>query len=290
MAVTLVAEILFGTGLKAYMSRNAMPGEYAGCDHMLRHYDEDILILGSSVAQLGIDARAVQDSLGMSCYNGGRQEQLFPYFLTTLKAAMAQHPPKHILLCMSEGNLSDETTGRAYDRLLFYYGMDIADIDSVLDSKGVAERVMNHSALYRLNRKWLTLVRFAMADDKTQQERNGSEFLPHPAAYPERWPYEDTDTLTAIRRSQLLEFMHICAEHGTELSVILTPRFFTKDSAPESPLVHEVRALCVAGGVQFHNDSRLEPFNSDSTLFFDCVHLNVDGAAIYTDTIIRRLL
>lgn len=287
--VVAVAELVSGTLLKAYMRDHMLPGDLAPADHVLRASSEDILLLGSSVALYDIDARRVQDSLGVTCYNGGGAGQAFQYYLSILKGTLSHRPPQMILLCLIEGNLRSTINWDEYKRLSLYYGMGIADIDSVLDAEDTFSPIVNRSALYRLNGKWLKLFRSKRFDNEPASAHNGSFIITPPDIYPERWPYEDDTTLSDECRGQLLNFIRICNTHGVMISVILTPRFFTRESAPESPLARETRAICEAHGVGFYNDSRMEPFNSDSTFFNDCVHLNVNGVNVYTDTIIRRL-
>lgn len=289
VAVVVIFEIVFGRFVSSYMDKHSLPGDFAATDHVLRHFNEDILVLGSSVAKYSADAEAIEDSTGLTSYNGGGRGQMPPFFNTLLKAAVGQHVPKHVVLLLTEGNLSSADMGD-YDLLSPYYDMNIADIDSILNTLDSTNKFKLKSALLRFNSKWLKILLYAATEKKQATlRRNGSEVMPLPSAFPNRWAYEFSDTITENRQRQLEEFIGICKTNGIQLNVAFTPRFINKTEPLESPLVESVSAICEKYGVKFHNDSRMEPFDSDSTLFYDNIHLNYRGAKVYTNTIIKRI-
>ena len=42
-------------------------------------------------------------------------------------------------------------------------------------------------------------------------------------------------------------------------------------------------------GAKVYVDSKLEPFATNPTLFYDNSHINIDGTKIYTDIVLSRL-
>lgn len=286
IAALLLADIAFGKLFDRYMTSRTLPGDYEMTDHVLRAFNEDVAILGSSVALNSINTRTLQDSLGLTAFNAGANGQLFPFYLTTLKAIVAQKAPRHIVLGLIEENLADSGIGQRYNFLAPYYGRDIADIDSVLHGGQATEKAFLHSNFYRLNRIWFRILLYNFASAGIKGE-NGFVAKPVPPMFPTRVLHPDTLTMSRSRHRELEQFLDICRSNDVAVTVVMTPRYL--HPAPESRLIARVRALCGRYGAAFHNDALLEPFRADSTLFYDATHINLNGAEIYTDTIINRL-
>lgn len=282
-----VLDVAFGKLFAAYMDKSTLPGDYEMTDHVLRDFNEDIAVLGSSVALNSINTKTIQDSLGVSTFNGAANGQAFPFYLSMLKAIIAQHPPKRVVLGLIPENLVDSGIGVRYNFLSPYYGRGLGDIDSNLESDGELNRFFLKSNFYRLNRIWfrIFLYNFVQAGIKGE---NGFIAKPLPPQFPEKYDLALPQALSAERRSQLNEFLELCKENNIDLTVVLTPRYFSIENT-ETPAVEEIRRLCSNQGFRFFNDSQLPPFSSDSSLFYDRNHININGAAIYTDTIIQRL-
>ena len=83
-AVILALDVALGFLFRKYMDSHTLPGDYEMADHVLRGFDEDAVVLGSSVALNSINARTLQDSIGVTVFNGGANGQTFPFYLTML--------------------------------------------------------------------------------------------------------------------------------------------------------------------------------------------------------------
>ena len=65
----------------------------------------DILILGSSRANHSFDCKVLEDSLGMSCYNAGRDGQNMAYDAMVFFSYMERHKPKMVILDIASAML-----------------------------------------------------------------------------------------------------------------------------------------------------------------------------------------
>ena len=283
----IVADMTFGYFFDKYTTRHTLPGDYESLDHVLRGFDEDAVILGSSVALNSIDPVAVGDSLGLRVYDGGANGQTMPFFLTTLKAIVSQKKPKLVILGLAPFNLTDKGNGARYNLLAPYYGKGIADIDSRLNGDDAVERAFLHSNFYRLNRIWFRILLYNFISAGEQGE-NGFIAKPIPTQFPTRDNGAQDLPIEPMRAAQLEEFVRMCRDNDIELMVVVTPRFETL-AKDELKALKSARDIVTAHGYRFYNDLHLEPFISDSTLFYDRSHININGTHIYTDTIIDRL-
>lgn len=285
----LVLDILFGVAFNSHMKNHTLPGDYEMADHLLRNSDnEDIVVLGSSVALNSINTKTLQDSLGIKSFNGGANGQSFPFHLTLLKALLGQHAPKHIILGIIPDNLSTTGKGARYNFLAPYYGMGISDIDSRLEEGDAIEQILLKSNFYRLNRIWFRIFLYNFVQPGIKGE-NGFVAKPIPPQFPERMEIVEHKSMSAERRNEFEEFVKLCKDNDVNLTVVFTPQCIISNNTAEDSIVTEVRNICEKNGVRLFDDRVIAPFNADNTLFYDDAHININGSKIYTDTILNRL-
>ncbi len=287
VVASVILDVIFGACFNRYMRSVTLPGDYEMTDHVLRSFDEDIVVLGSSVALNSIDTRTLEDSIGVKTFNGGANGQAFPFYLTMLKAVVGQKTPRRVVLGLIAPNLVDSGAGIRYNFLAPYYGSGIADIDSVMTSGSTTERIFLNSNFYRLNRIWFRILLYNFVSAGIKGE-NGFVAKPVPSVYPERIESADTLPMSASRRAEFEEFVDICSRNGIELTVVFTPRCaYPYRQVP--PAIAEAREICRSRGFELYDDTSLPGFDSDTTLFYDANHINIRGTKIYTDTIIGRI-
>lgn len=289
IATIVVLDLGFGALFNSYMKHHTLPGDYEMTDHILRSFgDEEIVVLGSSVALNSINTKTLEDSLAIKTFNGAANGQSFPFHLTLLKAILDQQTPKRIILGIIPENLSTTGKGARYNFLAPYYGLGIADIDSTMENGDAAERMFLKSNFYRLNRIWFRIFLYNFVQGGIKGE-NGFIAKPIPPQFPERIDLGENKPMSAERRSEFMEFVELCRKNNIDLTVVFTPMCINTTDLSTDSIVSEVREICEANGVRLFDDRLIEPFNADNTLFYDDAHINIDGSKIYTDTILNRL-
>lgn len=286
VAVAVAGDLLLGAAVDRAFSRGNLPADYRSIDYVLTRADDSLLVLGSSVALYSVDTRELADSLGLTAYNGGATGQNFPFYLSMLKA-VADRPgrPSTILLGISPTNLGDRGAGPRYNILARYYGRGVADIDSVFTGGQTWRRVCMHSNAYAYNINWVRIL-MTQFTNRAVEGDNGFLAMPVPAVFPTRQSYEAMCELKPERRAQLAEFAAICRDRGMRLIVFFAPSFADRRV---DAVVDTVQAMGRRLGFAVWDDTYLPPFNTDSTLYYDAGHLNINGARVYTDTVIARL-
>lgn len=283
-----ILDIVAGKLYSAYIKNHILPGEYGALEKILRHNDTDLLVLGSSVALISIDNKVLGDSLGLTTYNGGGNGQTFPFFTTMLKGALANRPPKQILLCVLPSDFTSHGLGQRYNIFAPYYGLRIADIDENLNKMDRHNTIFLQSTFYRLNKHWfrLFLYHFTMPNILGQ---DGHFARPLPPAYPTKYSVSIGE-ISAERKKQLIEFLAICRRNHIKVTILFTPALIHyADLNDPTNAVHQVQEIAARFNASVYVDSNLEPFTTDPSLFYDNIHLNIEGTKIYTDTVLTRL-
>lgn len=287
VAGVLVLDIAFGAGFRQYMKHKSLPGDYEMTDYVISRSSEDILVLGSSVALNSINTQTLEDSLGVTAFNGAANGQAFPFYITMLKAVLERYSPSGIVLGVIPSNFTDTGVGVRYNFLAPYYGLGIADIDGNMTRGDKLQKLLLSSNFYRLNKIWFRILLYNFMSAGIKGE-NGFVAKPLPPEFPAKGETGEILNMSDERRGELAEFISLCKENGVELTIVLTPRYIGSIE-PETGIINDIRKMCETENVRFYDDSQLEPFASDSTLFYDAHHINIDGSKVYTDIIIDRL-
>lgn len=284
----LSVDLIFGIPFNNYTKNHKLPGDYESIEKVLRHNDADILVLGSSVALNSINTKALQDSLGCHTFNAGGNGQTFPFYLTMLQAAIEQKVPKKVLLCIQPNALSSAGIGNRYNILAPYYGMGISDIDSNMSLNRIYDKYLLNITSYKFNKIWFRILLYHFITPDIRGE-NGYIGKPIPPSFPEKKPLKVKE-ISKERKVELQKFMQICKDNNIDLMILFTPEYNNlniKDK--EKNVISQVKEIAGLYNVRVYNDIELKPFASDSTLFYDEAHININGTKLYTDTIIKRI-
>lgn len=284
----VIVDFSLGYLFKNYLSSHTLPGDYESVEKVLRHNDSDILVLGSSVALNSINTKTLEDSLGLSAFDGGGNGQTFPFFLTMLKGAISTHIPKIVILCVQPSALTGHGVGERYNFLTPYYGEGISDIDLNMDSLKKHNDLFMKSSLYKLNTIWFRVLLYFFITPDIRGE-NGHIAKPEPPSFPIKQSGK-IEHFSDERLIQLKEFINVCKKNDIELVLLFTPLYTYFENLGESNnVIEQTSNLASEYGFKTFNDIALEPFASNPELFYDNSHININGTKIYTDTIINRL-
>ncbi|MBD5220268.1 MAG: hypothetical protein HDS72_08600 [Bacteroidales bacterium] len=287
LLIVVAVDLLFGLGARYYLRTHSLKGDYRSADYLIKDSVDELVVLGSSVALNSINTKAISDSLGISAFNGGSNGQNFPYFLTMLEIIATKPGIKTVILGMKESSLYGSGLGSRYNFLVPYYKTGLKGIDERLENNSKLDKFFLRSSLYRYNTIWFRILLYMFIEPGIQGER-GFIAKDVPAVFPHKLTpvSEPYDTVTAERAHEFEQFVRICNEHDIRLIVCIPPRFENEHlSAAETFL----RNRAQNDDFELWYDLSSTPLSTDSTLFYDDVHLNYLGAKIYTDTIISRL-
>ena len=283
--VVAVIDVSFGLASSFYVKNYRLPGDYGSVDYLMKDSKDDILILGSSVAMNSMRPVVIEDSLGMSCFNGGANGQQVIYYRTMLDCVLKKHTPKLVIIGAKMTELRDGGDDR-YNFLTPYYHTGYSIIDSCLESRGEYNKFFMRSNLYRYNQSWfrILLYHFMTADDAPEKGFIGKSKPLIPTVMTEE---TEKGGVTPQLFSDFKNIIEECKHRGIKVMVYFPPMYSNFVVMPAS--VDSVTEYCHANHIPFYNDLQDSTFLAHNEYFHDNKHLSVEGATVYTANFVSRI-
>lgn len=278
----VMADQLMGLGLK-YLYFHQKGEDYYYATKTLDNQDSTILILGSSRARNHYNPQIISDSLGMSCYNGGRSGCFLAYQSAQLDLILDRYKPTVIVL---EVTPYDMNPGEGdYDRLsgLLPYRHH-RSWKKVIEKKSVFEPYKCFSAIYPFNSLLLKMI----PNLKDNGDFRTDGFQPLIGTWSGAYVNTNGGGMDVISERKKQEMMHItdvCRDNSICLVMVTSPYYghFTS-----SKTLEVTDSICREYGIPYYsylNDSVFK----DRGLFFTADHLNEQGANIFSSKIAHQL-
>lgn len=291
VVIVILLDVLFGQIMSFYSKRYGLPGDYAKIEYLFRQSQDDVLILGSSVAINSFMPAAMMDSLGVSIFNGGCNAQNLVFFRCVVDGALKHHQPRGIILVLQPDELAFDDMGRI-SLLNPYYGQSsLIDSTLALQNNGKAAFFL-HSNLYRYNTVWFRILLQSFLP-KEEMANYGFVAKHKPLLLPE---FNDLgsrpdDRFVAPDKLQSLQAIigQVQAD-DVELLVVIPP-CYKRLMAGGNPYSKQLlKQVCQEHGVQVMDYSEMDYFWQRPELFYDNSHLNGEGANVFTQMFIGQIL
>ena len=268
-------------GVSAWLYHRSKYGIFHRQQYILHESKDDIIILGSSRVSHHYVPSILTDSLDMSCYNAGSEGMCIYYHYAMLAAMIERgHCPKLVLFDVMPFDTKEHpgptfTLDAALDRLAPHYG-EFACVDSLFALKGWKEKLKLQSKAYRYNSK---LVQSIKCNFIPSPEDNGYEAVN--GKMKKSIPFDHEAYDDCVIDSQKVEYVqkmvNLAKQHQFKMFFVLSPYFLDNPS----------RAYDVAKEIAQENDVEVidcynEPVLMKRELFRDCMHLNDEGAHVWT--------
>jgi hypothetical protein len=274
---------------KLYFSQKE--GEIHSLNYVLSDCNADILIFGNSRAQHHYDSHIISAALNMSCYNAGEDGGhciIFPY--AQIKIITERYSPKIIILEFSGIN----NFPGAYDRLsiLLPYYKEYPEIRSLIQLRSRFERIKLMSSIYPFNSDVIDILRFHtnIPEDfngyiPLKKTLNVDLLKPEPEVVRQseiRTQVADTNMVNALEN-----IIHTCKRKNISLFIITSPNFHSvnEKQGPLSPGTELAQAIIRRNQVNYFDFSFDPVFAGHPELFADEVHLNEEGATIFSNMV-----
>ncbi len=245
----------------------------------------DVLILGSSRANHSFDCRVLEDSLGMSCYNAGRDGQNMVYDAMVFYTYIERHLPKMVILDIT-GSMMDDSWFSHLHEMNCYYGLS-EPLDKIVDENSSwIEKLKLKSNLFRYNNTWQWLLNAKMA--KSAANLDGYRPMPVNVNNPFKVRFEKEKLYRADSRcvGYLRQIINTCKEKNIRIVITYVPSLsITLDGGVDK----WAEKYCDSVLVPFVNFEKDSSFYNHSELFYDPTHLNEKGAELFTKSFIRKL-
>lgn len=271
-----------------YLNSHAKSGDTAKHYYIAEQCNEDILIFGSSRAEVTYDPQIIKDSLEMTAYNCGSANSSILLQYGRLKMITQRYCPKLVILDMTtffdiyKSNVKDEIN--YIQPLKKFY--DRPGIDSLFSNFSRLETLKMNSQLYRFNGYLPDMIIDYLTTDTTKNHQGYKPIFDTIDYEP-----DSTDLVNealvwdSTKKLYFQKFINICKEKGIVLVVAYSPIYRAKSSVAYS----EVTNYCLTHNIPLIDYYANQSFVSSREWFADILHMNAKGGKKYTAEIIAIL-
>ena len=261
-----------------YCRKHAGCGSFQNMEYCINHSDDDVLVFGSSRAMYHYDPQIIKDSLGLSCYNCGREGMGILYSYGMWSMMSARHHPKIILYDFYRFDIQKEDYANCLAELRPYY--DRKEMPPYFHELSPVENIKNISHLYRFNSNIIQLIRGLFVKKKMS---NGFVPLHGEMVYNiVRTEQMETDS---VKYFYMEEFIKLAISKGTTLVFFISP-FYDGEYMTYPP---EYLALFKKYNIKYFDNQSVKELTKNDGCFKNISHLNQKGASIYTSYIIAQI-
>lgn len=279
IAIVAVADQVIGAGL-LYMRRHAGSGSAKNIEYTTYQCNEDVLVFGSSRAMHHYVPSIIKDSLGLSCFNCGKDGMNIFYNYGRWQLLREHHTPKIIIYDFSylDYEVSPNANNRFLAELRPYY--DNPAIKELILETEPSEKYKCVSSLYRNNSKVLQLV-----TGFVKREGFSDGFIPLYGNIRHIYEISFKSDVDPLKYKYLEKFIKEAQHDGIKMIFMASP-YFNGTNGVCPPVILN---LFKKYHVDFYDNEDLEGFTRNKNLFKHTRHLNKEGADEYTKIVVGEI-
>lgn len=282
-------DLIVGTFLSKLYFKQTSGWEYR-TKYSIEDTGADILIFGASRAQQQYNPVFFEERLKQTCYNVGRDGESFFYYYAVFKSILKRYMPKMIILDIENGVFKADQS--SYDRLsvLLPFYKKHPEIQSVIELKGPFEKLKLQSKVYPYNSM---LFKIAIGNTEFNKKRNIdiNGYVPLSRALNE--PVRNVTIskkydLDSNKLNLYQSFIDECLKANIKLFIVCSPYYLNLIGTDTSMTI--AKNVAKSNSIQFFDFSKDVFFLKNPTLFDDTVHLNMEGAKIFSNNLIDSII
>ncbi len=285
-SIVAVIDLLFGKAMD-YMHLHAKGGVEKEMNDVCLNNQYDILIMGSSRAHHHYVPEIISDSLGMSCFNTGKDGNGIILMYGIYQMILNRYKPSLIIYDVAKGydiyeNPEDNNNTRYVSRLKPY--CKEKGVEEVFRSLSWQEWYKTYSSLYRYNSISLTTAR----DFLVQRPYNIDGYDAHDQVMqyePTQFEKEDSGIIDSLKIDYFEKFILSTKENNIALVCAISPRYRSVSSEKYRPVID----LCSRYDVPFFDCYGDTTISIHREFFKDASHMNNTGARLYSSLLARRI-
>lgn len=287
LVILILTDNLLGICSRYYIKNHQLTGRYRSLDRLIREVKADIILIGNSAILNSVNPEIIEDSLSMTCYNGGIVGQSIDFSETIIDCILQRHTPKMFVLGLRPEEMGENIGEGIYDVLKPYYKMGYKSIDDHFNKTDGFERILLQSNLIRYNTIWVRVLLY-MLYDNTHSQENG--FMPKeiPSTLPMLKQIEKYEMPVERKLKCIERIIQKCQSHNIQLIIVFPPTLLTFENN-QTPCAKVVNDLCTQHNIQCFMDYGNKEFQNHPELFYDEEHVNKDGAVVYSKIISNRI-
>jgi hypothetical protein len=291
LVLTFVAifDYVLGAILRHYYFKQKSGLQYR-TTYSMEQTKEDILVFGASRANHHYHPDVFEKRLNLSYYNVGRDGCPVFYYYAILKCVLKRYTPKIVIMDFTGEEFRKDQ--EAYDRLssLLPYYKTHPEIRSIIELRSPYEKVKLLSSIYPYNSAIFTI---AVGNAEFNKKRRGDSkgYIPLSGVWNEPIITDNTQSNYEIDSKKVnayKSFINDCIASGTRLYIVCSPYYFKTTQTDISFAL--ARDIAEKNKVPFFNFFKDSTFTDNSALFSDMVHLNDEGARLFSNKVIDRII
>ena len=251
-------------------------------NYIMRKTNQDLLVFGSSRAAYHYVPSILKDSLGISVYNCGREGTGIYYHYGVLLATLKRYNPKIIFLDIDYRDLYEASGVFGLDVLKEqtpFYNKISPEFDSLLVLSGRKETIKLQSNLYRYNSKAFKII----TGNLSKGSDNVLGFRQKNGIWKKKLdPLKNTQLIVDKNKIETLQkFINKTKENNIIFVFTVSPYFMSTPEGLYNPLIK----IAKKNKISILNHLQDKVFLSDKSMFNDELHLNREGAVLYSKLI-----
>lgn len=278
--ILFIIDSLFGYLCKE-LTQNSIGGDTAKYKYISQDCNDEILIMGSSRCNHHYIPSIIEDSLNKTCYNCGIDGNGIITMYGLLNVISEYNTPDIIIYDITTSLDLDKNDNLKYlGRLKQYY--DKEGIKPIFKKIDKVETYKMYSSMYQYNSKLLQLI----SDNLKPTQENDKGYKPLYGCM-DYEPKENSNT-TFEYDSVKLNFIKLFIEkcnNKSQLIFTTSPYYLPGNDSVYKP----IREMCEKYKIPFLEHHKDTLFSNKKNYFKDSVHLNHEGAQIFTNIIIEEI-
>lgn len=285
-SIVSTLDLLFGKGMD-YMYFHAKGSSIREMNDVCLDNQYDVLIMGSSRAHHHYVPEIISDSLGLSCYNTGKDGNGIILMYGIYQMILDRYKPKLIIYDVAKGfdiyeNPQDQNNTRYVSLLKPYARMP--HVDKIFKSLSWQEWMKTYSNLYRYNSISLSTTRDYLFERPYNSD--GYSRLVQTMDYePTIFETEDSGVLDSLKIDYFEKFIQSVQENNSSLVCVLSPRYRSYTTERYEPIFN----LCAKYDVLMLDYYADTTFSAHREYFKDPTHMNDNGARLFSAMLANRL-
>lgn len=280
--------------------RSITTGSFGISNRIVRgSINADIVISGSSRALTHYDSRLISRRTGLSTFNIGRNGSQTDMQVAVLRTYLAHNPPPRLVVHNLD-SFSFVTSDEIYDPAQYFPYLDQPAIYAAILKIHPTAWKWKHLPLYSYvvdDMRFTWIIGLAAFFGYQASETHFDGFLPRDQAWTgdfDRFRAANPDgvrfEITPAGRADMADLIETCRSHGIPLLFVYSPVYhgMQQIEASRAEVFAEFEELSHRYDVSVwdYSDS---PISMDRGLFYNSQHLNVVGAAAFSQDFADRL-
>lgn len=290
LALVFVADRVIGRVMDKTLPMISNQGDAGKTYFSLYDVNTPIVIVGSSRASHHYVTEMIEDSLKMPAYNVAIDGCFFSYNSCVINSILDRYTPKLIIWENGNEYLYDSISD-PLESLYPYYSQNEWVMRAIQEELPWTEYLRLNSNLYRYNSKiHRILTRYMTRHSFVDGTIKGYEPSPKKRLKKQLELEKEELESTTLSKSKIERFrstLERAQTMGVRIVVVDSPKY--KLRTYENLSASKMQEICERYGALYLDNSQIAFFLDHPELFNDAVHLNDDGAKIYTSLFLNEI-